>query len=247
MSEATIETKSKPILFSSEMVRAILAGRKTQTRRIVKPQPPNDATDVFSWYAPHLPDEVKAPEGLWYWVSEGLRHHVACPYGKPGDRLWVREKFALSVFDPEGGDHHDDPTNWNPIYFADDPDDQSWTDGDGHPIKAPWRASIHMPKWASRITLEITDVRVERVQDISDSDAIAEGIERNVPLDADDWDATEHGWFPYCSHHPKACECFPAFDARESFSGLWKRINGPDSWKANPFVWVISFKRVEAR
>jgi len=143
----------RPILFSGEMVRAILDGRKTQTRRIVRGHP-------------HTVKPL----------------NIGCPYGVPGDRLWVKETFALSRFDPESHEDEDtkDPSQWDGVVYRADGEHGSWEHYDGKGgrarISAPWRPSIYMPRWASRITLEVTSVRAERVQDISEQDAQAEGI-----------------------------------------------------------------------
>lgn len=184
--------KERPILFSGEMVRAILDGRKTQTRRVIKPQPPES-------------------------VSEGYTTYF-CPYGIPGDRLWVRETFAprldvdpitelararhYAMYKADGGDPHD-PMHWHPY--------------------DKWIPSIFMPRWASRITLEITNVRVERVQDISVSECRAEGIPQASFSSQTDRDAQVHG----------------------EFMQLWDSINAKRgySWESNPWVWVIEFKR----
>ena len=175
--------KERPILFSGPMVRAILDGRKTQTRRVVKPQP--------DWIRPRVSDDGIAHG----YCGSGPTDGIKCPYGTVGDRLWVRESWAKSG---EVGDATE--------YRADNPD----------PIGAKWRPSIHMPRWASRIDLEITGIRVERLQEISERDAMAEG-----------------------------CEYLTNSVARSNFVKLWISINGQDSWSANPWVWVIEFKRIK--
>lgn len=191
--------RERPIIFSGEMVRAILEGRKTQTRRVVKPQPPLD-----EW-------GVSKP-----WQTDAFEvngRDYRCPYGLPGDRLWVRETFSPDYFDAQS--RH--------AYRAD------WTLESGEFVPEPkWTPSIHMPRWASRITLEVTDVRVERVQDISNSDIYAEGI---LPPDPD-----EPG--PYD----------PDEGARSAFKDLWWSINAKRGygWEKNPWVWVVEFKRVES-
>ena len=187
--------KERPVLFSGPMVRAILDGHKTQTRRVVKPQPPYHAVEVFDWRAPDIPEAVKAHEGCYYNDMDGLNFHCKCPYGGPGDQLWVREAFTVCAD--------------NNIFYRADGKPDPW---DG----VRWKPSIHMPRLASRITLEITGVRVERLQDISEEDALAEGVTRSA---LDPWNRT-------------------------AFARLWESINGPDSWDANPFVWVVEFKKV---
>lgn len=197
---ATIhEIKERPILFIAPMVRAILEGRKTQTRRIVKPQPSMECDcepEGYSWVPMHKGRE--------------LSHHQ-CPYGQPGDRLWVRETFSGPWC---MGDTP--PSKWGRS-------SRIWYWADGNPEEGDWtrpRPSIHMPRWASRITLEITDVRVERLQDISDADALSEGI------------------------YPTSTGLY-AGAAKAEFRKLWESINGPESWSANPWVWVIEFKKLE--
>jgi hypothetical protein len=185
----------RPILFSAPMVRALLAGAKTQTRRVVKPQPVGNADVQFRVAAA----VTLAPDGK----------QLRCPYGQPGDRLWVREQFS--------GPHYQDafpPSLWHEM-------DPLWYWADGNPGSGDWtrpRPSIHMPRWASRILLEIVSVRVVRLQSIPRGDAMAEGCP-----------------FPNMVAGP---------DPREWFSGLWREINGPDSWGANPWVWVVEFRRL---
>ena len=182
--------KERPILFSAPMVRALLAGTKTQTRRI-----------------------VKARDLEWMDVHQGLRepdNAERCPYGQPGDRLWVRETFARI----DGQTRPWIETDYQATYTHGD------RLGDTLGIKKRWTPSIHMPRHASRITLEVTGVRVERLQDISEADAIAEGVRNSLHLPG--------GRF-----------------ARENFEHLWWTIHGDGSWESNPWVWVIEFKRVE--
>ena len=174
--------KERPILFSAPMVRALLAGTKTQTRRI-----------------------VKARDLEWMDVHQGLRepdNAERCPYGQPGDRLWVRETFG----------HFERNENFAPgceVFYR--------ADGESLAVER-WRPSIHMPRWASRITLEVTGVRVERLQDISEADATAEGVSA-IP--------------------DEMRRATPRCD----FQALWQSINGPDSWAANPWVWIVEFRR----
>lgn len=178
----------KPIIFSGPMVRAILEGRKTQTRRIVK-----DGHALAFLGADHKPV-------------------LMCPFGQPGDRLWVRETSLLcrdsNGVCPAG--------NGKALAYA----------ADGYELEdgERWTPSIHMPRWASRISLEITGIRVERLQDISEKDARAEGVAASRVGPCQD------GLF-YRLH-------------RDSFIELWESINGPGSWDANPWVWVIEFRRL---
>ncbi|URI08938.1 hypothetical protein MW290_25555 [Aquincola tertiaricarbonis] len=208
-----------PILFSAPMVRALLAGTKTQTRRVVKQQPPADK-QRSAWYEPGVmgwaPPE--APSQHW--------HRIRCPYGQPGDRLWVREAFAGSI----AYERHGYPLReWG---------NKVWYVADGEPRSGQWtrpRPSIHMPRSLSRITLEIAGVRVERLQDISEADAIAEGVNRFPGCRQDDDAAAFNRIGPVDN------DSFPI--AR--YAVLWESINGLGSWDANPWVWVVDFKRVQ--
>lgn len=192
--------KERPILFKDEMIRAILDGRKTQTRRLVK-LPKNHVWGSFF-------DGQICPENdlssLGYSVDE-----LRCPYGKPGDRIWVRETHAIdgSIVRYHATD------NVNELRRK--------------------RPSIHMPRWASRIMLEITGVRVERLRDISYQDAQAEGVQTE----------TADPWFYHISTERNVYD-FAADEPQGSFRKLWESINGAGSWNANPWVWVIEFKRV---
>jgi hypothetical protein len=207
--------KERPILFSAPMVRALLDGSKTQTRRVVKPQPEAEHGGEPYWFV----------GGYRAWrarsctdpIRSGSHNEIACPYGQPGGQLWVRETWARD--DEDGG----------LCYRADigkggDADDWERNRLDGVP-RFRWRPSIHMPRAASRITLEITGVRVERLQDISPEDCWAEGIQEM--RDAGDENGELRG------------------SVKQDYQALWESINGPGSWDANPWVWVVEFKRVE--
>jgi len=222
--------KERPILFSGPMVRALLDGSKTQTRRVIKDQSIGERfSHMTDTGLAHL-EWLGTPScGSGVWDVPEYSADVACPYGQPGDRLWVRETFVQGWPLASNGivDQFDDDGNEKPMttfYRATSPD-LDWCDGgDDCPIKTPWKPSIHMPRKLSRITLEITGVRVERLREISEADAKAEGAEPN-----DGYSGTEHdrhsGW-------------------RNGYRILWEQINGPGSWKANPWVWVVEFKRV---
>lgn len=188
--------RERPILFSAPMVRAILAGTKTQTRRVVKPQPQMVTNHrTAAWEGD--------PVVLMELLSEAGRRG---PYGQPGDRLWVREAWkAHTTFDHLPPRDIPESHVW---YMADD----------GYKAESRYRQGMFMPRWASRITLEVTGVRVERLQDISEADALAEGI-----------DMAEH---------------FNSQDPRVSFWSLWESINGAGSVEANPWVWVIEYRRL---
>ncbi len=193
--------RERPILFSAPMVRAILNGTKTQTRRVVK---------------------IKSPKSvsLHDYSVDGVRVGP-CPYGQPGDRLWVRETWAHGTHAMAAERDGDGPF----VYAATDREDRRLGDR--------WRPSIHMPRAASRITLEITGVRVERLQDISDNDALAEGVAQAVR-----------------ERLPKIQQCgeYDVIDADpvDEYRELWESINGPASWESNPWVWVVSFQPIDA-
>lgn len=200
--------KERPIIFSAPMVRAILAGAKTQTRRVVK----RYSADCIGWFddgdglwAQRFIDPSSGSPYLKSWRDR-------CPYGRHGDRLWVRETWGafphmMGGVQPEtlryraDGEYQNERGTWR------------------------WRSSIHMPRWASRITLEITTVRVERLQDISGMDAKREGVSvpACIPEDGADLDY-----------------------ARRGFRRLWEEIHGEGSWEKNPWVWVIGFKKLES-
>ncbi|AYY82160.1 hypothetical protein JEP15_16155 [Proteus sp. PR00174] len=210
--------KERGIIFNSEMVRAILDGRKTQTRRIVK----NVMPDNGMW----LKKPTKTRSGTTTHVLDAPKYNL-CPLGKAGDHLWVRETWMPDA--PRDG-------TWGDVEFYGCKDSQlsmipehfrkseycihraSW-DGDE---LVGWTPSIHMPRWASRITLEITDVRVERLNDISNDDAKSEGC-----------------WYGRGGGTPDK-----ALTPSDQFPTLWEEIYGDGSWSSNPWVWVIEFKRI---
>jgi hypothetical protein len=204
--------KERPILFSASMVNAILAGTKTQTRRIVKAK----GTPFASASGAFIDMDASAQQ---------IRA-LPCKYGEPGDRLWVRETWYCDHFDCQVGPYIQ-PNGWEELLYYKARDDagggMTWTGFSGEKMRNPWRPSIHMPRWASRITLEIEDVRVERLQKISEADATAEGAFAG---------ARKFGQIPI----------EPAVFA---FKDLWESIHGPGSWAANPWVWVVCFRHVK--
>lgn len=221
--------KEYPILFSGAMVRAILEGRKTQTRRVIKPQP----RLVDSWWEWPIPGRRVTPGSCigWKGGSSGPVGHLFpyCPYGYPGSRLWIREKFCYS---PTGHIH----------YAATDQ------------ALGPWKPSIHMPRFASRITLEITWLRAERLQDISEEDAIAEGVESiDNERDEHDWKICPNcgGTRLYVSGGLDGAtfdtDCQECDTHKKRFRYLWDSINKARGfgWDTNPWVWVIEFRKVE--
>lgn len=221
--------KERPILFSAPMVRAILAGTKTQTRREAK--------------------GLIGLTGAVRLVKSSADGFPVCPYGQPGDRLWVREAFrfpeSLDGISPRAvaeksiaAGYH---APWCPTQYEADgarQHAQEWRDFVTPPMPnepGRLRASLHMPRWASRITLEITSIRVERLQDISEADAIAEGVrpESHVIPD-DDTSAFFRIGAVRNNSYPIA-----------RYAALWESLNGAGSWAANPWVWAVEFKRVE--
>lgn len=197
--------KERPILFSASMVCAILEGRKTQTRRIIKEQPLLGCIGTYGVGIPFI---------------RGKNGDVRCPYGQPGDRLWVRETFCpIYPQDPHYNGGRPIEYDYAATYKHGD------RLGDLLGIKKRWTPSIHMPRSASRITLEVTGVRVEQLNEISEADAVAEGCD-NGKSDA----AISTGWY----ERPKA-----------AYRRLWEQINGIGSWNENPLVWVVEFKVLE--
>lgn len=225
--------KERPILFSGAMVRSILAGRKTQTRREVKGLRWIDKTAPGIepyWFLPDHPRKE---------ISGGtpMGPHCAslCPYGQPGDRLWVRETWGpIYPQDPHYNGGHPIGIDYKASHSR---ESHQWRVMDDLGTRR-WKPSIHMPRWACRILLEITGVRVERLQDISEADALAEGIESLAG------DKTIYHWdFPK-PRPPYAVSGYKS--ARDAYKELWVEINGRESLDANPWVWIIEFKRVEA-
>lgn len=249
--------KERPILFSGPMVRAILEGRKTVTRRAIKPSM-RSADNQFelhqqqdgSWRPMHTFDESSMDH-------LGTEHPIACPYGQVGDRLWVRETWGdVNLFGAPGiayradGDvrdlmedesfledgrafNYEDPRA-KPYAFA------CWADDLIGGVEGKWRPAIHMPRWVSRIQLEVVSVRVERLQAGEgetgfESRYLAEGINRIHHGDG------EHYYHAMNSDPEPGNWCDP-FDA---WRELWTSINGQESWDANPWVWVVEFRRVK--
>lgn len=229
-----VHVKERPILFSAPMVRAILEGRKTQTRRVVKPQPKHRIIEGMG----HITIGMDpADDGCVWYDADGKQpgQEVRCPYGRIGDRLWVRETWGLTAVDDtppfSAGDvlrgeasivmsHYQTRVHYRATELRDD---------------MMWRPSIHMPRCASRITLEVTGVRAERLHGISETDALAEGFKK---LPASGRVVLEQGgqYFGNCWQ-----------TARSAFHNLWDSINGKRgcSWDTDPWVWVVEFERLE--
>ncbi len=214
--------KERPILFSAPMVRAILDGRKTQTRRVIKNVPSWEhfGRDIMDWDLSGIHQEhEQADSDRWCLdvqcdVDDHSREMIRCPYGAPGDRLWVRETWGVLFPD-----------------FVHDEHEPTWYRAtDEEPGPGRWRPSIHMPRARSRIDLEVTGVRVERLHQISDDDALREGIDTEGEV----YEGGESLQSAGSPHSPE----------RYTFATLWRSINGDASWESNPWVWVVEFKRV---
>lgn len=157
------------IFLSTDECAAIRAGRKTQFRREIEPQPHIDKCGNFCWGGGNFGQDTNGrplAQSIASPVPDSKTGKVHCPFGKPGDRLWVPEGFALSVIDPDGLTPEDDPENFHVIYRT-DPPGGGWMDDDGNPVDPPWQFAAAMPRWAARIVLEVISVRVERLRDIS--------------------------------------------------------------------------------
>lgn len=220
----------RPILFSGPMVRALLDGRKTQTRRVVVARSAYDR-EVLNEHLPRSLTMTGDGSCLRGCVDYFVRR---CPYGEPGDRLWVRETWAVD-------DDYDDLTvrEIGAMRAVENPGLNIWyaADGDagvrGEGGGGKWRPSIHCFRWASRIDLEITEVRAERVQSITEEDARAEGV---TP-------------FPYDPEGDCWTAALPETRYRTAFEYLWDSINGKRpgcAWVDNPLVWVVGFRKTEA-
>lgn len=208
--------KERPILFSAPMVCAILEGRKTQTRRIYKAD-----KAVHQISSENMESEICVTEAI-------------CPYGKVGDRLWVRETFGYGTRpDPLSGwvdgieyradEKYIDEIEYLPLYPI--PEGVEYDDS-----KSGWKPSIFMPRWASRITLEIVNVGIEQLQDITEEDAKVEGCEAEFEMNAADFISGK---------------TLIESTYKTGYKHLWDKINGAGSWEKNPFVWVIEFKRID--
>jgi len=215
-----------PILFSTPMVQAIIEGRKTMTRRVMKPRL-IESDNCFHWNR---------------WINQPFNNPECCPYGQVGDVLWVRETFF--------GYNEEDENKY--LYFADSKDSRPFGFSDSYcanewgisnkEIWPKWKPSLFMPKAACRIFLKITEIRVKRLQDISEEDAIREGIDSLVDHRLK---SEPIRYASYCDFdNPKDPALYTSCPIN-SFETLWQSINGKDSWEANPWVWVICFERIE--
>lgn len=228
--------KERPILFSGPMVRALLDGSKTQTRRIADRV--SGFGKVRQFQASNTPGydfTFRCKRGLWqdFRKSELL---ARCPFGNVGDRLWVRETWAVVPHVTDDGPKHRAKCDGTGATWRAD-----WNE---NPSGFIWKPSIHMPRWASRITLEITSVRIERLNDISESDAMAEGI-KHFSKDG----KLRKYWVGDPSEEidiPKVTWAQMPRSPVLAFQSLWESINGDGSWALNPWVWCIEFRKVEA-
>ena len=223
------QVKERPIIFSGEMVKAILDGKKTMTRRVVK----------FSDFTIDsiTPLHIELVDGKYCLFNERngwLIGYPKFPYGKVGDRLWVRETWIQGYDDPLIESEGDDENAVSIIYKADGKEEyrscsaetaENWGDFSADSEMVGFKSPIHMPRWASRILLEITDIRIERLNDISDEDAVKEGFSDKKPS----------GMQPAMMPNPKA-----------DFRNYWDSINAKKGypWSSNPWVWVVEFKVV---
>ncbi|MGG7931371.1 hypothetical protein PGN89_22460 [Klebsiella aerogenes] len=232
--------KERGMIFNSEMVRAILDGRKTQTRRVI--------ANIGNDNCLPLQKRTKAKDGIYTHVMDAPIYGL-CPFGKTGDRIWVRETWSdvnlegipavayradgdvcslmedKSLLDDDGAFNYDDD-RVTKYHFS------AWYSDLIDGVEGNWRSSIHMPRWASRLILEITGVRVERLNSIHDVDAMREGIQNLTT----------------CSHADFGIPgVVNAQHPVRAFQLLWESIYGADNWKANPWVWVVEFKRIEER
>jgi hypothetical protein len=277
--------KERPILFAGEMVRAILDGRKTKTRRVVKLKCFDKSnTPGYDW---HFRGTRRGGRSSDLW--QDLRHEEVlslCPHGSPGHRLWVRETWARvnsecgpgfaykangAFVQPEyDGPNYGAGPSFN--YEKYPGDYCMWysdlVGGAGSDEGYKWTPSIHMPRWASRITLGVTDVRIERLQDITASDARADGCEPDWDL-FDEYTSCQEGWLEpeefveecedecdwvncgrglvHSREHKEWLRDRKELATKLAFANLWRRINGVDSWHANPWVWVIEFRRLQQK
>lgn len=246
MKNQSNQVKERPIIFSGEMVKAILDGKKTMTRRAVKTQPRDECTEIAtSACFGHVEYRSTSEDRQ----TQSILAKIKCPYGKIGDRLWVRETWApvnscgesalaykadneiicLSeneeFLDEYGTLNYTDP-RLAKYAFAD------WADDLVNGVEGAWKSPITMPRWASRILLEITDIRVERLNDISGADAVKEGIVSMTQS------------YPWQDEHSLSSPI--SYEVR-LFTKLWNDINAKkgNPWSSNPWVWVVEFKVVE--
>lgn len=254
---------TKPSLFSTDMVRALLDGRKTQTRRVVKEHKIDrlSTREEFATAGPYQLSKKETPGYVYVYLEDGPLVGLPCPYGQPGDLLWVRETCRAEelgdddfhlLYDGEDscpgldGVRYKADVQFIPIHNSPEASD-AW--GRLHSYRGERGAvvpNIHMPRWASRLTLKIKDIRVERVRDISDDDAKAEGAKHwaDIPLNPiheKDPDQADR-WSMGSPSHTGQCLSTP----RWAFANYWITINKERGWEANPWVWVVEFEVIKA-
>ncbi|MGO3395602.1 MAG: hypothetical protein ACTINL_03790 [Serratia proteamaculans] len=229
--------KERPVIFNGEMVRAILGGRKTQTRRVMKAQPEYPELGLR-----HIVDSTNSDDiGKYFWsqsdacgINKPRSKAFPCPFGQVGDRLWVRETFM----DLTGTGIEATTGKFEGFAYRADTPVGSYGDEVRKEYGLKWTPSLHMPRKACRILLEITAVRVERLNSIGEDDALAEGVRRT--------DNNFGNGPAYCDYLLPNLNDFAEWynRASDSFISLWQSIYGPESWQHSPWVWVIEFKRV---
>ena len=233
----------RPIILNAAMVRAVLSGQKTQTRRPIKPQPPTECSIHYmlgaeSWLSRDQQNPLSHYWEAWWGESFLNRpkghlcggHKVRSPFGQTGDRLWVRETWQHYQNSGQRAADFSEHQRFaaNCFYRADESNPRT------KPLSGKWRPSLLMPRWACRLVLPLVSVRVERVQDITEEDAKAEGVERI---------SAGPGWECWMGYGPSSsCKT-----ARDSFRSLWISIYGEASWDLNPWVWVAEWEEIEVR
>lgn len=255
-------TKERPILMSGPMARACLDDSKTETRRVIKPQPkglPKGAyCDPYNHNYEHF--TFWLPDNRMILSAGGNVKNTAhwrCPYGVPGDKLWVRESWAKAVTHKDHPDDNYVGCNQALIvykadgaalsYIMDTCDDYPTLCGKPRQrfdMPKRWRPSIHMPRWASRILLEIVELRAERLQDVTEAGAMAEGIRRELVVVGSNCNGGRHCEEVEYSYYYSGCP--DGFEtAVDAYAHLWDAINGKGAWADNPWVWVVKFKRIK--
>ena len=256
ISKARASRKARPLLFSAPMVRALLEGRKTQTRRIIKPEPIWDG-EWFKWQTPKFDFKSSCEDGM----AIALKH--TCPYGKPGDLLWVRETTVTDHATSETLTLAKYAAGGDPVLYPSPTEDEHGEPDYGGSHAHWWYSkeacpSIHMPRWASRLTLELTDVRVERLKDISEADAKAEGATSKPKCSG--FCSQDDGWSMDWSSVGTCSRwgtngiltehdiCLGS--AKSAFGGFINLLHGGKNWNCrpetpiwdqNPWVWALSF------
>lgn len=228
VTETLSDVKSRPLLFNEEMVRAFLAGKKTQTRRIInRVRTFGKVTEFQRSQTPGYDWTFRCRRGLWQDLRTTQLQNL-CPYGFAGERIYGRESFweGLRSASDQTGEYHS--------YFCGtrqylEERDKPGAFSEPYVTSTPWmvkRPSIHMPKRFARVWAQIVDVRIERLADITEADAYAEGV-------------------TVAENHQGSPDFDFRNEARVAYRQLWERINGPGSWSINPYIWVIEFKRLK--